>query len=237
MSSPFLFKQFSIQQDRCAMKVGTDGVLLGAWTRIDHQPAAALDIGSGTGLLALMIAQRNPHTFIEALEIDEDAYEQCVDNFENSNWSDRLFCYHASLLEFVEDVDEQYGLIICNPPFYDAHYKTPTLSRNLARFQDAMPFDHLIHGVHHLLSPNGIFSTIIPMTAKQEFVELAKVAGLALNRCCTVQGNTHTKPKRVLLEFAFQKSRLLEDSLIIETTRHQYTKAYTDLTRDFYLKM
>jgi tRNA1Val (adenine37-N6)-methyltransferase len=237
MKSTFQFKQFSIQQDRCAMKVGTDGVLLGAWTRVDQHPETVLDIGAGTGLISLMIAQRHPHSFIEALEIDEQAFEQCVENFEASPWGDRLFCYHASLLEFAEDIDEQYDFIVCNPPFYESHYKTAAAARNLARFQDAMPFDHLIYAATKLLSAHGIFSVIIPFTAFQQFVELAQSGELHLNRYCKVQGHPEASPKRVLLEFSFQKSRVLEDSIIIETARHQYTKAYTDLTRDFYLKM
>ena len=104
MSKPFKFKEFTINQDRCAMKIGTDSVLLGAWTSIGHHPFSVLDIGAGTGVLSLMLAQRSHAETIESLEIDADAYEQCSENFENSPWPDRLFCYHASLLEFVEEI-------------------------------------------------------------------------------------------------------------------------------------
>ncbi len=118
-SKPFKFKQFTVQQDRSAMKIGTDGVLLGAWTNIDHFPETILDIGAGTGVISLMLAQRSEAIQIDAIEIEENAYEQTVENFEASNWGDRLFCYHAGFDEFVEEMqdEEQYDLIISNPPF------------------------------------------------------------------------------------------------------------------------
>ena len=114
MNKPFQFKEFTISQDRCAMKIGTDSVLLGAWTSLKNNPFSVLDIGAGTGVLGLMLAQRSNAEAIEALEIDAEAYEQCSENFENSPWADRLFCYHASLLEFVEEIEDKYDLIICN---------------------------------------------------------------------------------------------------------------------------
>ena len=112
MSKPFKFKEFTVYQDRCAMKIGTDGVLLGAWASVEHNPYNVLDIGSGTGILSLMIAQRSNVEQIEAIEIDDDAFEQCVENFENSPWADRLFCFHASLMEYIEAVDEKFDIII-----------------------------------------------------------------------------------------------------------------------------
>jgi len=117
MDKPFAFKKFSVNQDRCAMKIGTDGVLLGAWATISHNPFSILDIGTGTGILALMLAQRSHAENIEAIEIDDAAFEQAADNFENSPWGDRLFCYHAAFNEFVEEIDDKYDLIISNPPF------------------------------------------------------------------------------------------------------------------------
>lgn len=117
MQKLFQFKQFTINQDRCAMKIGTDAVLLGAWAPIEHQPLSILDIGAGTGVLSLMLAQRCDAMTIDAIEIDDNAYEQCVENFENSPWSDLLFCYHASLEEFTEEIEETFDLIVCNPPF------------------------------------------------------------------------------------------------------------------------
>mgnify|MGYP001801172326 FL=1 len=137
MSKPFAFKQFTVEQDRCAMKIGTDGVLLGAWTPITNQTASILDIGTGTGIISLMVAQRSFAEVIDAIEIDTDTYEQAVENFEASPWGDRLFCYHASFQEFVAEIDEQYDLLISNPPFYAEDYKTSNKKRDIARFEDA----------------------------------------------------------------------------------------------------
>ena len=124
MSTPFKFKEFTVSQDQCAMKIGTDGVLLGAWTSIAHLPNTILDIGSGTGILALMLAQRSTAETIDALEIDENAHAQSVENFEASPWGDRLFCYHAAFLEYVSGIDEEYDLIISNPPFYSENFES-----------------------------------------------------------------------------------------------------------------
>ena len=167
----FQFKQFTIQQDRCAMKIGTDGVLLGAWTPIVNNPFSILDIGTGTGIIALMLSQRSYAEQIDALEIDEDAYEQSVDNFENSPWSDRLFCFHAGLDEFVEEPEDEYDLIVSNPPFYTDDFKSANEQRDLARFADAMPFEDLIEAADLLLSENGIFAVIIPFKEEENFLK------------------------------------------------------------------
>jgi tRNA1Val (adenine37-N6)-methyltransferase len=234
----FSFKKFSVQQDKTAMKVGTDGVLLGAWTPINHNPNTILDIGAGTGLIALMLAQRTSAQQIDALEIDEDAYEQATDNFENSPWSDRLFCFHAGLDEFVEEPEDEYDLIVCNPPFYSEDYKTNSEQRDLARFQDAMPFEELIEAADLLLSENGIFSVIIPYKEEEKFIALAILAELYPLKITRVKGTSTSETKRSLLAFSRAKiTPIPTDSLVIETSRHNYTAAYTALTKDFYLKM
>ncbi|MBL85811.1 MAG: tRNA (adenine-N(6)-)-methyltransferase [Winogradskyella sp.] len=237
MEKPFKFKQFTVKQDRCAMKIGTDGVLLGAWTSVKHNPFSVLDIGSGTGILSLMIAQRSHAEQIEAIEIDDDAYEQCSENFENSPWNDRLFCYHASLLEFVEEVGDSFDLIVCNPPFYSEDYKTENKSRDLARFNDAMPFKHIIYAVAHLLAEDGLFSIVIPRKEEDDFVALANTIGLFPQRILHVKGNPDTEVKRSLIEFSYTENEVEISELIIETERHNYTKDYINLTKDFYLKM
>ncbi len=233
----FKFKQFTIFQDKCAMKIGTDGVLLGAWANLGHNPKSVLDIGSGTGVLGLMIAQRCDSKVIDAIEIDDDAYEQCVENFENSPWSDRLFCYHASLKEFVDEVDEKYDIIISNPPFYSDDFKSKNKQRDLARFSDAMPFEHLIESVSKLLSNDGRFSVIIPFKEEENFIALASEVNLFPNSILRVKGNPASDIKRSLVEFSFSKSETEIDELLIETSRHNYTKEYINLTKDFYLKM
>jgi len=236
--SKFQFKQFSIQQDRCAMKIGTDGVLLGAWTPIENNPFSILDIGTGTGIIALMLAQRSHAEQIDALEIDEEAYEQSVDNFESSPWGDRLFCFHAGLDEFVEEPEDEYDLIVSNPPFYSEDYKTECKQRDTARFQDVMPFEDLIEAAALLLSESGIFAAIIPFKEEEKFLALAKECELFPLKITRVKGTPTTEIKRSLLAFSRQENpELILDELIIETARHQYTTEYIELTKDFYLKM
>lgn len=236
----FQFKKFKVNQDKTAMKIGTDAVLLGAWCSLNHSINNVLDIGSGTGIISLMIAQRSDIMTIDTVELDENAYEQTVENFENSDWADRLFCYHADFKEFADELfeeDETYDLIISNPPFYTDTFESTDDSRNKARFTSSLSFENLIVGVSKLLSEHGIFSVIIPFKEEEHFVTLANENNLFLNRVCHVQGNPLSEIKRSLLSFSFNKSNTIKEHLIIETARHQYTKEYIDLTKDFYLKM
>ncbi len=236
--SKFQFKQFSIEQDKCAMKIGTDGVLLGAWAPTTNNPYSILDIGAGTGIIALMLAQRSLAEQIDALEIDEHAYEQAVDNFENSPWGDRLFCFHAGLDEFIEEPEDEYDLIVSNPPFYAEDYKSENTQRDLARFQDAMPFEELLEAAAILLSENGILSVIIPFKEEEKFIILAQEFELFPFKITRVKGTPGTETKRSLLAFGRNKISNIEiDDLVIETARHQYTPEYIELTKDFYIKM
>jgi tRNA1Val (adenine37-N6)-methyltransferase len=237
MSTPFQFKQFTVNQDQCAMKVGTDGVLLGAWTSLRNNPQSVLDIGAGTGLIALMLAQRSPTSDIEALEIDAAAYEQCVDNFEASPWADRLFCYHAGLDEFVDEMDSDYDTIVSNPPFYVENVSSGNAKRDNARQSQSLPFDELLQGAAALLGPNGTFSTIIPFKEERRFMALAKEFQLYPNRICRVLGHPKAEVKRSLLEFGFGQNRVEKDQLVIEHERHVYTDEYVALTKEFYLRM
>lgn len=237
---PFKFKEFSVLQDRCAMKIGTDGVLLGSWVTVDDNIQSILDIGTGTGVIALMLAQRSQAGIVDALEIDTDAYEQAVENFENSIWADRLFCYHASFQEFFAEIEEQYDLIVSNPPFYEPSYQKDASideARKKARFTDALPFDHLLYGASKLLSENGIFALVIPYDEEEVILNLAAQVNLFPRKITRVKGNPDSKIKRSLLEFVFDQNSFDTDELIIETARHQYTDKYIELTKDFYLKM
>jgi tRNA1Val (adenine37-N6)-methyltransferase len=236
--SKFQFKQFTIEQDRCAMKIGTDGVLLGAWAPVEQNPFSILDIGTGTGIIALMLAQRSTAQQIDALEIDEQAYEQATDNLENSPWNDRLFCFHAGLDEFMEEPEDEYDLIVSNPPFYAEDYKTNNDQRDLARFQDALPFEDLIEAADLLLSENGILAVIIPFKEEDRFLAIAKEFELYPTRITRVKGTPTTEIKRSLLALSRNKTTLFSiDELTIEIGRHEYTPEYIALTQDFYLKM
>jgi tRNA1Val (adenine37-N6)-methyltransferase len=236
--SIFQFKQFSVNQDQTAMKIGTDGVLLGAWTPLENNPKSVLDIGTGTGIIALMLAQRSEAEQIDALEIDESAYEQAVENFENSPWGDRLFCFHAGLDEFVDDPEDEYDLIVSNPPFFSEDYRSDNEQRDLARFQEAMPFEELVEAADLLLSENGIFSVIIPFNKEDRFIELCAEVELFPIKITRVKGTKNTKIIRSLLAFKrYELAVLTADELVIEISRHEYTPEYISLTKDFYLKM
>jgi tRNA1Val (adenine37-N6)-methyltransferase len=240
MVQPFQFKEFTIQQDKSAMKVGTDGVLLGAWCTVDTYPDSILDIGAGTGVIALMLAQRSDAMTIDAVEVDADGYEQTVENFEKSDWGDRLFCYNATFQDFADEIaaeEERYDLIVSNPPFYTDAFESEDEARNKARFTSALSFEDLLVGVSKILSKNGVFSTIIPFKEEVAFIKMAKSYLLFLNKVCRVQGNSTSEVKRSLLSFSFQEMEIQETLLIIEISRHQYTEDYIKLTKDFYLKM
>ncbi len=240
MSKPFQFKEFTVNQDKTAMKIGTDAVLLGAWCTVETYPDSILDIGSGTGIIALMAAQRCDAMTIDAVEIDENAYEQTVENFEQSDWGDRLYCYNASFQEFAEEIaeeEETYDLIISNPPFYTDEFETENEARNKARFTSSLSFEALISGVSKILSKSGTFAVVIPKKEEENFTALALENNLFLNKVCRVKGTETSEIKRSLLEFSFEESTLIEEELIIEISRHNYTKEYIALTKDFYLKM
>ena len=219
------------------MKVGTDGVLLGAWASLANQPESILDIGAGTGLIALQLAQRSSAETIDAIELDDAAYEQCVANFEASPWGDRLFCYHAGFDEFVGEMDDKYDLIVSNPPFYAEDVTSGDTSRDTARQNSSLPFDELLQGVPQFLTEKGTFAVIVPFKEEESFVELAKRVGLFPNRITRVKGNPDSDFKRSLMEFSFFDDQTNIDTLTIEKERHQYTEAYIKLTQAFYLKM
>ncbi|PQJ22837.1 tRNA (adenine-N(6)-)-methyltransferase [Tenacibaculum sp. SG-28] len=237
---PFKFKEFTIHQDKCAMKIGTDGVLLGAWCSLENIPDTILDIGSGTGILALMMAQRSSASIIDAIEIDEDAFEQTVQNFELSDWGDRLYGYHASCKEFTAEIVEEgetYDLIISNPPFYSDTYPSNDSARNKARFTVHLSFEELLASVAKMLAKDGNFAVIIPFKEEAYFTNIAKKYHLHVTRRCRVKGNDKTEIKRSLLELSFRETIVKSEELTLEKDRHQYTDAYRNLVKDFYLKL
>jgi tRNA1Val (adenine37-N6)-methyltransferase len=237
MPKPFHFKQFTIAQDRTAMQVGTDGVLLGAWVPIENEPQSILDIGTGTGVIAIMLAQRCDAQTIDAVELDDAAYEQATENFEDSPWGDRLFCYHAHLYEFVTEMDDTYDLVVCNPPFFENGQKTGDDARDQARFEEAMPFELLVSAAAKLLNPDGIFAVILPYSRKADFLALAEKAELFPLKITNVKGAPNKDFKRVLIAFSKKEQIITEEELTIEKARHDYTNAYIALTKAFYLNI
>lgn len=222
------------------MKIGTDGVLLGAWCSLKDNTNKILDIGSGTGVISLMLAQRFNNITIDSVEIENNAYEQSVENFERSVWADRLFCFHSTFQDFAKERKEDgetYDLIISNPPFYTDNVKNNNRARNKARSTSFLSFVELISGVSKILSNQGEFTTIIPFKEEAKFIEISKQNNLFLNKICRVKGNNNSDIKRSLLTFSFYKKKLDENNLIIETSRHLYTDEYINLTKNFYIKM
>lgn len=236
----FRFKEFEIEHSQSAMKIGTDAVLLGAWTSVDEKVNSILDVGAGTGILALQLAQRSYAETIDAVEIDPDAFEECVANFENSPWGDRLFCYHASFTEFYSEMDDTYDLIISNPPFFaeQPKFEIQNTSREKARFQEHLSFEDLLVGVSILLSSNGCFSVILPFSEQKKFILVAKDYQLYPSSILNVRGQPTSPIKRTLLNFSRNKTEnITKKELTIEHSRHEYTQEYMDLVKDFYLKM
>lgn len=229
----FQFKQFTIHQDRTPMKVGTDGVLLGAWADI-RNAIHILDIGTGTGLIALMSAQRNPLARIDALEIEPNACEQAAENIQNSPWSERVHIHPDSLQNYISPY--RFDSIICNPPFFRQSTKTPEKGRTLARHDDTLPHTELIEHVSRLLQPEGNFSVILPSAEAIRLMEYAQKFSLYPQRITYVLPNPGKPPKRYLIEFAFTLREYTEDELIIEQSRHHYSPEYIRLTQAFYLK-
>jgi len=233
----FQFKQFIIQQNKTAMRVGTDGVLLGSWAKISSKAERILDIGTGTGLIALMMSQRSLAKVIHAVELNKEAYQQAIENFEASNWLERLSCYHASFQEFSSKTEGNYDLILSNPPFHISTQKTVLEDRAMARYSNYLPFSELLRGVATLLTKKGSCAFIIPFSEQDNFILLAKKNNLFPSRITHVKGNNESPIKRSLLQFSFVKNEILKKELVIENSRHIYTKDYIELVKDFYLKM
>lgn len=231
----FQFKQFRIYQDKCAMKVGTDGVLLGAWANIDTNTKNVLDIGTGTGLIALMLAQKSEAT-IDAIELDATAATQAIENSLLTPWHHRIRIIHADFKIFAQQATSQYDVIISNPPYFQSSLHTPNKQRTLARHNDSLSIDALLTGVLQLLQPEGFFYVILPLKEGQLLEEKANLAGLYCYKKMVVLPNPTAIAKRVLLCFSSKESEILEDNLIIETnTRGIYTAAYKELTKAYYL--
>ncbi len=232
----FQFKQFRIIQERSAMKVGMDGVLLGAWA----DPSAAeriLDVGTGTGLISLMMAQKNNGAQIDAIEVDQEAFNEAVLNCQQSSWNNRIKLKLCSFQEFLERTNLKYDLIVSNPPFFSNGVKAPLENRAQARHSDSLPLNVLISGAAGLLQEKGRIALVLPIESLQEIESLAQSNGLFLSRLCRVKPNPVKPEFRILIELTNRQNSLQEENLMIEFEKHHdYTPEYKELTRDFYLK-
>jgi len=232
----FQFKQFTIQQEHVAMKVGTDGVLLGAWASVPGPGSRVLDVGTGTGLIALMIAQRANNVSVDALEIDPSSARQALDNFQNSPWKERIHCIQSSFQDYSSQCKSRYDLIICNPPYFSASSKAPSKEKNLARHDDSLSLEDIFRDSVSLMKNTTIISLILPVQKERQAMDLITEHKLYLNRLTRVKPAPGKSTKRILLEFSFSPGKSIEDDLTIETeTRHMYSDRFKNLIDEFYL--
>jgi tRNA1Val (adenine37-N6)-methyltransferase len=235
----FQFKQFTIRQDYCTMKVGTDGVLLGAWVNIgaEQAPQRLLDVGCGTGLVAIMLAQRAPLAQVDAVEIEELAYRQAMQNAVDSGWKSRLHFFHRDFNELAQYTDARYDLIVSNPPYFKRSLLSPDEKRNAARHANELTHEDLISGSIRLLAKQGRLAVVLPYVEGNVFIALAAKAGLYCIRKLNVSTKKGKPVKRLLLELSQEKKALDEQNLYIENNLlNSYTDEYKELTKDFYLR-
>lgn len=233
-NSFFMFKQFTVYHDKCAMKVGTDGVLLGAWAPVNNAKRI-LDIGTGTGLIALQLAQRNQHSKITAIEIDTIAADQAKENIQQSPWGDRIKIECVDFRNYQSE--DKFDLIVSNPPYFMDALKCPDKQRNMARHSGGLNYDSLFRHAAHLLCEEGVVSLIIPSETEKAVIDAAWQHHLfPLHRT-----QVFTKPekpcRRLLLTFSFQEKDCIKENLCIKVNHNEFTPEYTALTKDFYLKM
>lgn len=236
-NSYFEFKKFKVFHDQCAMKIGTDGVLLGAWTCFG-QTRTILDIGTGSGLIALMAAQRTENAQIWGIDIDSEATEQAKANADRTPWHKRLHFICKDIRSFEPENPGRFECIVCNPPFYQHALSSPDTKRNTARNTSVLPFSELISTVIRLLDKNGRFSVILPTSVSDEFMQLCWESGLNLSRKTLVYTKEGKSPKRILLEFSESKPHVYPSTshLIMKKSDDSPTKEYRELTEDFYIK-
>ncbi len=226
---PFTFKQFQIQQSKDVFRVGTDGVLLGALADVEHV-SGVLEVGTGTGLISLMLAQRNPLASFLGLDINEDAARLTRLNFENSPFHARLKNGHQDFKTF--ETKEQFDLIVSNPPYFE---ESGSEKDKIARQTVELNFRQLISKAAELLSEKGKFSVIIPVEAGEVFISVGKENNLHLNRKVNIRGIENAKAKRLILEFSSQEKEISESDFIIEKSPRQYSDQYLELTKEFHV--
>jgi tRNA1Val (adenine37-N6)-methyltransferase len=230
----FSFKEFTINQDKSAFKVGTDGVLLGAYAEVTGVKRI-LDIGSGTGLISIMLAQRC-EADITAIETDHDSYIQSCENVNNCRWSNRIEVLHKDFQTFIP-ANGEYDLIVTNPPYFSDSLKNPDPRKSSARHNDSLTSGEILEGVSRLLSADGKLQIILPYVEGYVFIAEAQKSGLYCNNILKVKPLPTSEIRRLVLTFSRQQLKVTEKFLTIEHgKRHEFTEEYISLTRDFYLK-
>jgi tRNA1Val (adenine37-N6)-methyltransferase len=230
----FRFKQFSIDDSQCAMKIGTDGCLLGAWSDTTATKNI-LDIGTGSGLIALMLAQRS-HAMTDAVEIDKDAYLQATANFNKSPWNERLNVFHSPIQEYMKSCKTKYDLIVSCPPYFPDCLKSQDKKRKLARHTDSLTFEDLLGCTKRLLAEQGRFCVIIPGNFKKDFCNKALIEGFFTTRITEVFPKEGHDILRVLLQMESKRKNCTRDSVaILDKDGKNYTREYKDLTGEFYI--
>lgn len=231
----FQFKQFRIEQDRCAMKVSTDAVVLGGLIR-GKAPETILDIGTGTGILALMMAQKFPLARIDAVEIDRGAYQQARDNVSSSRLGDNIKVHHLPFQEYVAQKVRQYDLIITNPPYYSRQLQSTNKGINLARHENGLTFSDLWKGVNEQLKENGVFWLILPPKEMEDFKQVGLDKGFFLKNLVLLQDRKSAKPHRIIAAFSRQAVELCEKyAMVIKDSEKTYSAQYVSLLKDFML--
>ena len=234
----FSFKQFTIHQDRCAMKVGTDGVLLGVLApTIDS--GRILDIGTGTGLVGIMLSQRCPQAIVTAVEIDADAAKQAEENATSTGWNIKII--NKSIQDFSSQCEEKFDLIVSNPPYFINSLKAPETNRNTARHTDELSYEELIESAEKLLSEEGKFSVIIPYSEEENFIGIANKRNLIAKSSVRIIPKLGKDPKRSVITFCKCKNKIncninVTELVIEKEERHCYSDEFKKLTADFYLK-
>lgn len=233
-NSYFRFKQFTVHQSNAAMRVNTDGVLLGAWANVSGANRI-LDIGTGTGVIALMLAQRNSSAHIDAIEIDAQSAAEARSNVNLSPWANRIDIINCSLQSFAPSVSHMYDLIVSNPPYFNQSLKSPHVGRNISRHSESLPYSDLIEGVKKLLDPVGKFCGVFPYSEGNVFIAMAGAHGLYCTQKVNVQSRPGRKVLRVLLQLEATKKPVTESTLTIHNPAGSFSDEYKRLTSDFYL--
>ncbi len=234
-SDCFRFKQFEVCHGGCAMKVGTDGVLLGAWCRVYGVKSKVLDVGTGSGLIALMLAQRFADAQIDAIDVDPAAVNQANENFVHSKWSNRLQCRQIAVQDLAFK-NARYDAIVSNPPYFIDSLKNPDIQRQTARHTDTLSYEELLNASKILLQEDGSLSLILPAEAEEDILTLAAKTGFFPTRLVHVYSKPGKPVKRLLIELRKRKGSPCEQSqFYIESDSSPRSDEYTALTKDFYL--